>query len=114
MLRTLRTRLLIGLGFALILGCTGWVIDSKAEAPQPVDLIPAQAETSSLDGVTLAQVRSTLPGELTPDCQGCHDIVREHWQAGAHGQAISDQTFQQAWTEQGSPLECMQCQSCSG
>jgi predicted CXXCH cytochrome family protein len=109
MLRKIRTRMLIGLGFALILGCTGWVIDSKAKASPPIDQIPAQAGSSPLDGVTLAQVQSTLPDEMTPDCQGCHDIVREHWQAGAHGQAISDQTFQQAWAEQGSPLECMQC-----
>jgi hypothetical protein len=83
MLRKLQTRLFIGLCFALILGCTGWVIAAQAEP--------------------------LVPDELTPDCQGCHDILREHWQAGAHGQAATNETFQQAWQEQGSPAECMQC-----
>jgi hypothetical protein len=97
MLRKQRTRLLIGLSFALILGCTGWVMAAQAQPYQP-------------QGLTLAQVgSSSLPDEITPDCQGCHDIVQEHWQAGAHGQAATNDTFQQAWLEQGSPSECMQC-----
>ena len=78
-------RLLLGLTFALILGLAGLVIGAKAE--------PA----------------ADVPQDITPDCQGCHNILREHWQEGAHGQAASDEIFLEAWEVHNKNSDCMEC-----
>ena len=43
------------------------------------------------------------------DCAECHQPFMEAWQGGAHGQAMSDPAFQNAWYAAGEPEECLQC-----
>lgn len=43
------------------------------------------------------------------ECIGCHEGLRGYWEESAHGQALSDPVFQEAWTQQGSPTECLAC-----
>jgi hypothetical protein len=43
------------------------------------------------------------------DCTGCHEGLRGYWEQSAHGYALVDPAFQKAWTEQGSPDECLAC-----
>ncbi len=59
--------------------------------------------------VAATQAQESTQQPITDDCQGCHEITRETWQAGQHGQAASNLAFQTAWQEQGQPSECMAC-----
>lgn len=60
-------------------------------------------------GVAVAQARAPLQAANLNECQDCHEIIQSHWQDSAHGQAVTDQVFKQAWQEQGSPGECLSC-----
>ncbi len=79
----LRFRFFITLSIALMVGLSFWVVGAKAE--------------------------NHKYQEMTPDCQGCHDVIREHWEEGSHGQAYSNPAFQSAWNLQGQPGECLAC-----
>lgn len=46
-------------------------------------------------------------GEL--DCRECHQAFYDAWNNSSHGRATSDQVFQEAWQEQGSPGDCLSC-----
>ena len=48
-------------------------------------------------------------GPVREDCQECHESVVENWGDSAHGQAVADPVFQEAWAEAGSPAECLSC-----
>ncbi|NIW44695.1 MAG: hypothetical protein GWN30_08005, partial [Gammaproteobacteria bacterium] len=43
------------------------------------------------------------------DCKSCHPAFYEVWENGLHGQAWSDPAFQNAWQDQGEPVECLVC-----
>ena len=43
------------------------------------------------------------------DCKSCHPAFYETWENGLHGQAWSDPAFQNAWQDQGEPVECLVC-----
>lgn len=43
------------------------------------------------------------------NCKTCHPAFYEAWEDGLHGQAWSDPAFQNAWQEQGEPVECLVC-----
>ncbi len=43
------------------------------------------------------------------ECQDCHQAIQSHWANSGHGQAFSDPLFQEAWTKQGKPLDCLAC-----
>lgn len=49
------------------------------------------------------------PEANAQECVGCHEGLRGYWDQSAHGYALTDADFQQAWTEQGSPTECLAC-----
>ena len=83
MLKKLRTRLLWGGMFALILSFV-------------------------TVAVSLAAVPQNQIG--TPDdCLECHEDTVISWQESKHGTALTDTMFQQAWEEQGKPRECLSC-----
>lgn len=48
-------------------------------------------------------------GPVRTDCQECHGSVVENWGDSAHGQAVTDPVFQEAWAEAGNPVECLSC-----
>lgn len=76
-------RLTAALSFAILFGIAAGGLNAKA--------LPSAQDTS------------------TPDCEGCHQIVRNQWQHSSHNQAASDPVFVKAWEALGSPGECMQC-----
>lgn len=43
------------------------------------------------------------------DCKACHPAFYESWENGLHGQSWDDPAFQNAWQEQGEPVECLSC-----
>lgn len=43
------------------------------------------------------------------DCAECHEQYQAAWEGGAHSQALVDPVFQEAWTTQGQPPECLSC-----
>jgi hypothetical protein len=43
------------------------------------------------------------------DCQSCHPAFYEAWENSAHGQAVADPRFQEAWLAKGQPNECLAC-----
>ncbi len=47
--------------------------------------------------------------QWTEDCQTCHYVFQETWEASAHGQAAVDPAFREAWQDQGEPVMCMGC-----
>jgi predicted CXXCH cytochrome family protein len=58
----------------------------------------------------------TANGQAAPDPQGdgptcgtCHYKIHDTWEAGAHGQAVTDPVFLDAWEEQGKPQQCLTC-----
>lgn len=83
-MKKLITRLLIGLMFALPFGLvtTVW---AQADAPDTYAATPEM------------------------DCQSCHADFYETWEHSAHGQAMSDPEFEDAWHAQGNKSECLQC-----
>lgn len=59
--------------------------------------------------VAVSEAKPLTQTVLPDDCGECHESVQTHWQESAHGQALADPVFQQAWQEQGNPVECMAC-----
>lgn len=62
----------------------------------------AQASTPEID-----IKQQEVPPEQ--DCKSCHPAFYEVWENGLHGQAWSDPAFQNAWQDQGEPVECLVC-----
>lgn len=62
-----------------------------------------------LAGTLATQAHPTQQTTAAGECQDCHQIIREHWQASAHGQALSNTQFQNAWEAQGKPQSCLTC-----
>ncbi len=83
-MKGLMARLIVGLMFALPLGLVSaaWV---QADAPG------------------LPQDAAAL------ECQSCHPAFYEAWENSAHGQAVVDPLFNEAWLAQGKPNECLAC-----
>lgn len=44
-----------------------------------------------------------------PACSVCHEQTHSVWEGGAHGQALEDQVFQEAWQAEGEPAACLRC-----
>ncbi len=44
-----------------------------------------------------------------PNCQACHPSIQTTWETSAHGLALSDPVFVEAWEEQGKPGSCLAC-----
>ncbi len=53
--------------------------------------------------------QDATPVPNAQECTGCHEGLRGYWEESAHGYALADPAFQQAWTQQGSPQECLAC-----
>lgn len=43
------------------------------------------------------------------DCKKCHPAFYETWEEGLHGQSWEDPAFQNAYQDQGEPVECLVC-----
>ncbi len=50
-----------------------------------------------------------LEAAETQDCSTCHPEFHETWQVGAHGQALNDPAFTNAWKAAGQSKECLVC-----
>lgn len=63
--------------------------------------------------VTYVGTRAGEPAQTgyaeSQDCRECHPSVQEVWTDSAHGQALSDPVFQEAWKAQGNPDNCLAC-----
>lgn len=77
-------RLLMGLVFALPLALVSFAF-SQADTAEPTPTPP--------------------PAE----CRDCHESFQTAWEAGAHGQAMTDPAFQAAWEAQKKPKDCLAC-----
>jgi predicted CXXCH cytochrome family protein len=55
--------------------------------------------------------QDATPEPNTEECVGCHEGLRGYWEESAHGYALVDPIFQEAWRQQGSPQECLACHS---
>jgi len=82
MLRMMIKRLLTGLCFAIPLG---------------------------MASAMFVQASPSLQQPDSQDCQSCHTITYTHWEASAHGQALTDPAFVEAWDAQGQPASCLNC-----
>lgn len=56
-----------------------------------------------------ASAQDATPAPNAEECVGCHEGLRAYWEESAHGYALVDPAFQEAWTAQGSPKECLAC-----
>ncbi|MDX1599975.1 MAG: cytochrome c3 family protein [Anaerolineales bacterium] len=88
MKRHIILRLIVGLLFALPLStATGaFAMSSRPSAPEESD---------------------------APACSVCHEQTHAVWQQGAHGRALEDQAFQEAWEAKGEPAACLRCHASS-
>lgn len=62
--------------------------------------------------IVFAQSGAVAPvGEAAPanDCSECHAGLQAMWEKSAHGQAVADPLFQEAWEVQGQPPQCLLC-----
>jgi formate-dependent nitrite reductase cytochrome c552 subunit len=59
----------------------------------------------------LAQAQPVYQEEEPPGvkCKACHDAFHEVWQDSAHGRAVDDPIFREAWEAQGKPASCLPC-----
>ena len=65
-----------------------------------------------IPGASAAPLRQdATPVPNAQECVGCHEGIRGYWEQSAHGYALVDPAFQEAWTQQGSPQECLACHS---
>ena len=48
-------------------------------------------------------------GPVRTDCNECHGSVVDHLEDSAHGQALDNPVFQEAWQEKGQDTECLRC-----
>lgn len=78
------SRLLIGLAFALPLALVTFAL--------------ARAQPLAQDNPP-----------IEPNCQDCHSQYVAAWENGAHGQALTDPVFVEAWEAQRQPKECLSC-----
>ena len=83
MTRKLLKRLIVGICTALIFSSAAIVV--SAAGP------PKQA------------------GPVRTDCNECHDSVVDHLEDSAHGHALDNPVFQEAWQEKGQDTECLPC-----
>lgn len=68
-------------------------------------------------GITLVVAQAQTPQPPSPssnnisgnNCLACHENINDTWKMGAHGQALSDPIFAQAWEAQGKPGACLVC-----
>ncbi|MCP5098335.1 MAG: hypothetical protein GY943_22530, partial [Chloroflexi bacterium] len=82
MIEKLKTRLLWGIGFALLL---------------------------SFFSVAVSLADNVTPIGTPDDCLECHEDSVVSWEESAHGNALTNEGFQQMWQEQGEPASCLQC-----
>lgn len=54
-------------------------------------------------------MQSATPEPGAQECVGCHEGLRGYWENSAHGNALTNPAFQDEWTAQGSPTECLAC-----
>lgn len=92
-------RLLLGLVIALPLALVTYALASPEATPTVLAAAAAPAATALPPNGTAADT----------DCAECHAQYQTAWEAGAHSQALSDPIFQEAWTTQGQPPECLGC-----
>ncbi|MCA9932583.1 MAG: hypothetical protein H6662_09820 [Ardenticatenaceae bacterium] len=59
--------------------------------------------------VTASKAMPLAQVPLPDDCQECHESIQQHWEESAHGQAVTDPIFQEAWLNAGSPVDCLAC-----
>jgi predicted CXXCH cytochrome family protein len=52
---------------------------------------------------------ASLSQQGQPECTSCHAEIQSQWQMGMHANAITDDVFVTAWTEQGKPSACLAC-----
>lgn len=90
-------RLMVGLLIALPLALLTYALASAQAEPAPVAQDAPPTATALPHGVD------------SQDCAECHAQYQEAWEAGAHSQALTDPVFQEAWTNQGQPPECLGC-----
>ncbi len=94
-------RLLVGLLVALPLALVTYALAGAAAAPVAVAAADRPAPAATAPPVEGA-------GDAL-DCAECHAQYQTAWEAGAHSQALVDPVFQEAWTTQGQPPECLGC-----
>lgn len=64
----------------------------------------------ALPSASAAPLRQdATPEPNSEECVGCHEGLRAYWEESAHGFALVDPVFQEAWVEQGAPKECLAC-----
>lgn len=65
----------------------------------------------SATSAALAMNGEPRPAAQTDDpaCSVCHEQTHSVWKQGAHGQAVEDLQFQEAWQSQGEPAACLRC-----
>jgi hypothetical protein len=52
---------------------------------------------------------SPTPEPTPAECQSCHIDVAGHWDTSAHAQAFTNPKFQEQWSAQGQPSDCLSC-----
>ena len=90
-------RLLVGVLIALPLALVTYALAGAQAAP----VIAAAAVATP--------AATAVPSGDSLNCAECHQPYQTAWEAGAHNQALTDPVFQEAWTAQGQPPECLGC-----
>lgn len=67
-----------------------------------ITLIAAQAQQPPI-------VEAPRQAAAESPCTACHQEMAVTWSLGAHGQALSDPVFAEAWAAQGKPGACLVC-----
>ncbi len=86
-------RFLAAVMFALLSAGVTLII-AQAQGGTPTPPPPSAAQTSQTN---------------VDNCAACHKDIYDTWQAGPHGQAMTDPVFVQSWTAQGKPGACLVC-----
>jgi predicted CXXCH cytochrome family protein len=69
--------------------------------------IPLMLMTYAL--VQASNSPQAAPPKDVQDCATCHPEFQTAWENGAHGNALNDPVFKEAWTAAGKPESCLEC-----
>lgn len=67
------------------------------------------AVPTGLLATAVAQASTTTLQLTDSECGDCHEGIQMYWEGSGHAEAFSDPVFQEAWTSQGKPLDCLAC-----
>lgn len=98
-----RAGLGVGLGLALLSGCT------SCDEPPPDDTSITPLTERWQQVIPFQETPAGIPSIRASDCGTCHRAIYEEWRSTTHAVALQDLQFQSEWRKDGQLWLCLNC-----